>query len=197
MATFSKPQSVTTMLFAFLAFLQFTAAFQHGSHHSHARHSADDVVAAQLEDITHALASRQQQAGFTAITGVCEADTDNAGVCSGNRPSAARLEIRELQKNADQWNLYLLGMERFKAKDKNDKLSYYAVAGAQSSPYAPAQRQLLTRLRCSRPSFRHLEQLPHPSPEPGWFLPPLQHSVWFLAQALPGHLRAGLVPGCS
>jgi tyrosinase len=129
MANFSKPQSVTTMLFAFLALLQFTAAIQHGTHHQHARHSADDIVAAQLDDITGELSRRQQQPGFTAITGVCEGETNNAGVCSSGRTSAPRLEIRDLQQNEDQWNLYLLGMERFKAKDKNDKLSYYAVVG--------------------------------------------------------------------
>jgi tyrosinase len=135
MANFSKPQSVTTMLFAFLAFLQFTAAIQHGTHHQHARHSADDIVAAQLDDITGELSRRQQQPGFTAITGVCEGETDNAGVCSSGRTSAPRLEIRDLQQNEDQWNLYLLGMERFKAKDKNDKLSYYAVVGVHGRPF--------------------------------------------------------------
>jgi tyrosinase len=130
MANFSKPQSVTTMLFAFLAFLQFTAAFQHGAHHEHARHSASNLVGKQLDDINSELAKRQQAPGFTAITGVCDAGTNNDGVCNNGRSSAPRLEVRELQKNADQWNLYLLGMERFKAKDKNDRLSYYAVVGA-------------------------------------------------------------------
>jgi tyrosinase len=130
MANFSKPQSVTTMLFAFLALLQFTVAFQHGTHHHHARHSADKVVGDQLDEVASALTKRQQQTGFTAITGVCSSGTNNVGVCNDGRISAPRLEIRQLQSNADQWNLYLLGMERFKAKDKNDKLSYYAVVGA-------------------------------------------------------------------
>lgn len=40
-----------------------------------------------------------------------------------------RLEIRELEKNADQWNIYLLGLRRFQNADQRDKLSYYQIAG--------------------------------------------------------------------
>lgn len=44
-----------------------------------------------------------------------------------------RLEIRELEKNADQWNVYLLGLRRFQSVDQSDKLSYYQVAGRSMS----------------------------------------------------------------
>jgi tyrosinase len=51
--------------------------------------------------------------------------------CTGVTEGAAapRLEIRELMKNADQWNLYLLAMENFQAKDKSDPMSYYQISG--------------------------------------------------------------------
>jgi hypothetical protein len=56
------------------------------------------------------------QGGSIAITGI-------------QGTVAQRLEIRDLAKNTDQWNLYLLGMERFMAKAKTDPLSFYQVAG--------------------------------------------------------------------
>lgn len=134
MANFSKPQNMTTMLFAFFAFLQFTVAFQHGTHHQHARHSADMVIKSQIDDIADSLAARQSS-GFIAITGVCS-NQDSNGACDSNgRVSAPRLELRQLKQNADQWNLYLLGMERFMAKDKNDRLSYYQVVGVHGRPF--------------------------------------------------------------
>ncbi|GAB7366278.1 hypothetical protein MBLNU230_g7835t1 [Neophaeotheca triangularis] len=48
-----------------------------------------------------------------------------------------RLEIRELQNNADQWNLYMLGLTRMMAVDQDDKLSYYQIAGLHGRPYIP------------------------------------------------------------
>ena len=135
MANFSKPQNMTTMLFAFFAFLQFTVALQHGTHHQHARRSTDAIIKAQIDEIADSLVARQSS-GFTAITGVCSTRTDSDGVCnSEGRVSAPRLEIRQLKQNADQWNLYLLGMERFMAKDKNDMLSYYQVVGVHGRPF--------------------------------------------------------------
>jgi hypothetical protein len=50
---------------------------------------------------------------------------------SGSVP--LRLEIRELQQNADQWNLYLLGLDAFKKMDETSDLSYYGVAGRPHS----------------------------------------------------------------
>lgn len=43
-----------------------------------------------------------------------------------------RLEIRELEKNADQWNVYLLGLLKFQKMDQREKLSWYQVAGKAS-----------------------------------------------------------------
>ncbi|KAF2747125.1 Di-copper centre-containing protein [Sporormia fimetaria CBS 119925] len=48
-----------------------------------------------------------------------------------------RLEIRELEKNPEQWNVYLLGLARLQSKDQNDKLSYYQLAGIHGKPYMP------------------------------------------------------------
>lgn len=48
-----------------------------------------------------------------------------------------RLEIRDLQKNADQWNLYLLGLTAFKNVDETSDLSYYGIAGIHGRPYRP------------------------------------------------------------
>ncbi|KAF3047601.1 hypothetical protein E8E12_010743 [Didymella heteroderae] len=139
MANFSKPQNMTTMLFAFFAFLQFTAALGHGAHHQHhARHadsSNDAILKRQIDEIADSLVARQSS-GYTAITGVCSTSTGSDGTCNSNgRVSAPRLEIRQLAQNADQWNLYLLGMERFQAKDKNDRLSYYQVVGVHGRPF--------------------------------------------------------------
>jgi tyrosinase len=135
MANFSKPQNMTTVLFAFFAFLQFTVALQHGSHHHHARHAADSAIEAHMDEINDSLMARQSS-GYTAITGVCSTSATSSGTCNDSgRVSAPRLEIRTLKQNADQWNLYLLGMERFMAKDKTDTLSYYQVVGVHGRPY--------------------------------------------------------------
>ncbi|KAK5710035.1 hypothetical protein LTR17_019256 [Elasticomyces elasticus] len=40
-----------------------------------------------------------------------------------------RLEIRQLEQNVDQWNIYLLGLAKFQATNQSDKLSYYQIAG--------------------------------------------------------------------
>ncbi|KUJ14577.1 tyrosinase precursor [Mollisia scopiformis] len=48
-----------------------------------------------------------------------------------------RIEIRDLQKNADQWNLYLLGLDAFKSLDETSDLSYYGIAGIHGRPYRP------------------------------------------------------------
>jgi hypothetical protein len=40
-----------------------------------------------------------------------------------------RLEIRELERRPDVFNVFLLGLQRFQNLDQSDKLSYYQVAG--------------------------------------------------------------------
>jgi len=49
----------------------------------------------------------------------------------------SRLEIRKLQRNADQWNIFLLGMKRFQETDQSDMKSYYQIAGIHGRPYVP------------------------------------------------------------
>ena len=40
-----------------------------------------------------------------------------------------RLEIRNLEKQTEQWNLFILAMDRFQNMNQNDKLSFYKIAG--------------------------------------------------------------------
>lgn len=125
MAGFSKPQSIMTMLFALFVLLQATVAI-HGAHHQHQHPRSVHEIEARLEEARSELEKRDNN---VAITGVCSSGTNSKGVCNSGRKSFPRQEIRTLQQNSELWNLYLLGMERFKAKDKSDRLSYYAIAG--------------------------------------------------------------------
>lgn len=41
-----------------------------------------------------------------------------------------RLELRDMVENhPDQWNLFLLGLERFQKVDEKEPLSYFQIAG--------------------------------------------------------------------
>lgn len=60
---------------------------------------------------------RQSSGGLTAVTGITGLGTP------------ARLEIRQLEQNTDQWNLYLLGLDRMMKVNESEKLSYYQIAG--------------------------------------------------------------------
>jgi tyrosinase len=40
-----------------------------------------------------------------------------------------RLEIRELQRRPDEFNVYLLGLRRFHNTSQDDKMSYFQIAG--------------------------------------------------------------------
>ncbi|KAF2026721.1 Di-copper centre-containing protein [Setomelanomma holmii] len=114
MANFSKPANMMTMIFSLFALLQFTAALGHGAHHqAHKRHN-DAIIKAQVEEVAEHLAKRDIGTRI-AISGVCSTQT--------------------LRNNGDQWNLYLLGMERFMAKSKDDRLGYYQVAGIHGRPF--------------------------------------------------------------
>lgn len=44
-------------------------------------------------------------------------------------PVMSRLEVRDLRQNADQWNIYLLGLSRMYSLNQRDPLSYYQIAG--------------------------------------------------------------------
>lgn len=40
-----------------------------------------------------------------------------------------RLELRELQQDAELWNMFILAFARFQAMDQTQKTSYYEIAG--------------------------------------------------------------------
>lgn len=127
------------MLVSFLALAQVSLAFQHGAHHhSHKRGAVDVNTAVEnhLNEIEGELFKRQSS-GFTPITGVCSTGLASNGQCNTGRTAAPRLEIRQLAgaDNKDPWNLYLLGMERFMARSKDDPLSYYQIAGVHGRPF--------------------------------------------------------------
>lgn len=67
---------------------------------------------------------RRRQLPTVAITGI-----QGFGV-------QTRLEIRRLEQNVDQWNIFLLGLVRFQATDQSDLTSYYQIAGIHGRPYS-------------------------------------------------------------
>ncbi|KAF2877846.1 hypothetical protein BDV95DRAFT_479733 [Massariosphaeria phaeospora] len=79
-------------------------------------------------DVEDLLAINKRQGGVFSVLGV---------VGLGDKTVHPRLEIRELEKNADQWNVYLLGMYRFQNMNQGNKLSYYQIAGIHGRPYIP------------------------------------------------------------
>ena len=54
------------------------------------------------------------------------------GAQGGTQP---RLEIRQLEANADQWNLFMLAMQAFQNTDHSDPMSWYQIAGIHGMPY--------------------------------------------------------------
>jgi tyrosinase len=64
------------------------------------------------------------------ITGVQDGRGQNGSV-------PIRMEIREMQKNADLWNLYILGLDRLQSVDQRELLSYYQLSGIHGRPYIP------------------------------------------------------------
>jgi tyrosinase len=104
------------MLFTLYLLLQAVVATQHHAHHP--VHRSYEEMEAHIEKTRAVL---QKRADKITITG------------AGGNGSYPRLEIRDLQQNADQWNLYLLAMESFKAKPRNDPMSFYQIAGKTRS----------------------------------------------------------------
>lgn len=45
-----------------------------------------------------------------------------------------RMEIRDLARNTDMMNLFLVGLYRFQQTNQQDKFSYYQIAGKCRSP---------------------------------------------------------------
>ncbi|KAF2690320.1 Di-copper centre-containing protein [Lentithecium fluviatile CBS 122367] len=48
-----------------------------------------------------------------------------------------RLELRELEKDTEMWNIFLQAFARFQAMDQSDKVSYFQVAGIHGAPFGP------------------------------------------------------------
>jgi tyrosinase len=47
-----------------------------------------------------------------------------------------RMEIHDLKANADQWNIYLLALQRFQQINYTDPMSWYAICGIHGYPFA-------------------------------------------------------------
>ena len=74
---------------------------------------------------------RIRQGATVAITGLGNGRSDNGSV-------PYRLEIRDLEQNADQWNLYLLALYMMQqSTSQTDELSYYQIAGIHGRPFIP------------------------------------------------------------
>lgn len=69
---------------------------------------------------THTHAKRQNSATTTGAGGTTQ----------------PRLEIRQLQQDADAWNLFILAMQAFQNSNHNDVLSWYSIAGIHGMPYS-------------------------------------------------------------
>jgi len=112
--------AVLSRLLAFVTFLHFVSA---AAVAPLLKHQIEELT--RHEDDAEQLLNRRQSSanssGYTVVTGIQG---------SGTQP---RLEIRQLEKNADQWNIYLLGMNRFMRSNQSEKLSYYQVAGKSRS----------------------------------------------------------------
>ncbi|KAF2840484.1 Di-copper centre-containing protein [Patellaria atrata CBS 101060] len=115
----SKPAVGLSWLFTILLITQSVIASA-GFHDAPAEvHDAikREVEARQADlDAEHENLFGKRQSGFKAVT----------GVRSGIYP---RLEIRELERNADQLTLYTLALQRMMERPNSDKFSYYQIAG--------------------------------------------------------------------
>ncbi|GAB7324456.1 hypothetical protein MBLNU13_g08380t2 [Cladosporium sp. NU13] len=117
--------AVLSRLLAFAIFLHFISAAVVAPL---LKHQIEEL--ARSEDDAEPLLNRRQSpanssGGYTVVTGIQG---------TGTQP---RLEIRQLEKNPDHWNIYLLGMNRFMRSNQSEKLSYYQVAGIHGRPYVP------------------------------------------------------------
>lgn len=73
-----------------------------------------------------------RQSSFYAITGI---------KVGGVQP---RLEIRDLQKKPEQWNMFLLALQRFQAQTQSQRESFYQVAGIHGEPVIPCKFRALS-----------------------------------------------------
>jgi tyrosinase len=67
-------------------------------------------------------------------------------------PIQPRLELRDLQQNADQWNIYLLGLQRMQSADQNDILSWFQISGILWLFLASSDVSLTSVARYPRPT---------------------------------------------
>ncbi|KAK8151449.1 hypothetical protein BKA80DRAFT_322963 [Phyllosticta citrichinensis] len=81
------------------------------------------VDAGRKPHVLESLPRRQTGGGTFTITGADSGSTE------------LRLEVRDLQRSTEQWNLYLLGLQKFQAMDQDDKLSWYSVMGIHGMPF--------------------------------------------------------------
>jgi hypothetical protein len=165
--------AASLLLLAFFALFRLTTAaavpLLNHQIEEHTRH--DDAV--------HPLNRRQNtnSSGFTIVTGI-----------QGASPQP-RLEIRQLEKNADQWNIYLLGMRRFMSTNQSEKLSYYQIAGKLFAPHARQPARLID-FRNPREALRSMgRRWSSTRRRCTWLLRSSFTIVHSLAQAVHGALR--------
>ena len=60
---------------------------------------------------------------------------NSAAVVGASGSTQPRLEIRQLEQDADQWNLFMLAMQDFQNTDHSSTTSWYQVAGIHGMPY--------------------------------------------------------------
>jgi len=87
-------------------------------------HLVEDIVSS-IKQVHYN--TERQMASF-GITGV---QSGRGG--DGSVP--LRLEIRQLQQNADQWNLYLLALDRLQNVNQSELLSWYQISGIHGRPF--------------------------------------------------------------
>ncbi|KAF2272084.1 Di-copper centre-containing protein [Westerdykella ornata] len=84
--------------------------------------TASLLASSALASTLRSFHERQASGSFYPIT----------GPTGGVHP---RLEIRQLQKTGEMWNLFLLAMAEFEAMDQNEIDSYYQIAGIHGMPW--------------------------------------------------------------
>lgn len=94
--------------------------------HTRQPHIVEDIFGS-AEQIQH---NTKRQMSTFGITGV---QSGRGGDGDGSVP--LRLEIRQLQQNADQWNLYLLALDRLQNVNQTELLSWYQLCGIHGRPY--------------------------------------------------------------
>lgn len=98
-----------------LAIASIASAYPSHAHPPHSAHTAHS-----------ALSRRQNNNGFIETAGV---------VANGTGTVGYRKEIHALREDEDSWNMFLLGLSRFKDVDGRDPMSYYQISAIHGQPY--------------------------------------------------------------